>query len=193
MIQPEPGMDDELLLRCQRGDRQAFNRLVMQYQHLIYNFLYRLAPDWADLDDLAQEVFLKMYHSIHTLHDRAQFKSWLHRLAVNVYVDEQRRRAKRRNRFVSDDRTLETRADPAAHPGEHIARQELQHQLQAALNQLPEEFKLAVVLREIQGLSYDEIAETLRCSIGTVRSRIFRGRRLLRQLLAPESAAEDGA
>ncbi len=173
----------QLIAKCQEGDRQAFNRLVMQYQNLVYNFLHRLAPNWDDIDDLAQEVFLKVYHSIKKLRDCSQFKNWLHCIAVNVYLDEQRRRKKRQERFVSDERLLDTQFDPNDHPGHHLERQELCNRLQEAIDQLPEEFKLAIVLREVQELSYDDIAKTLKCSIGTVRSRIFRGRQLLQRML----------
>jgi len=173
----------DLIAKCQEGDRQAFNRLVMRYQNLVYNFLYRLAPNRDDVDDLAQEVFVKVYHSMKKLRDRTQFKSWLHSIAVNVYVDEQRRRKKRQERFISNERLLETRTDPSENPGQHLERQELHRRLQEAINRLPEEFRLAIVLREIQDLSYEEISKTLKCSIGTARSRIFRGRQLLQQML----------
>ena len=180
--------ETDLIAECQEGDRQAFNRLVMRYQNLVYNFLYRLAPNWDDVDDLAQEVFVKVYHSIKQLKDPSQFKSWLHCIAVSVYIDEQRRRKKRRERVVSDERLLETRADPNESPGYHLERQELHKRLQEAIDRLPEEFKIAIVLREIQELSYEEISKTLKCSIGTVRSRIFRGRQLLQHMLKEQLA-----
>ncbi len=178
-----PEAELELIAKCQAGDRQAFNQLVMRYQNLVYNFLYRLAPYWDDLDDLAQEVFIKVYHSIRKLKDRSQFKSWLHQIAVRVYMDEQRRRKKRQERFISDERIFAMQSDPQENPGQHLERQELQRQLQEAINRLPEEFKLAIVLREIQELSYEDIGIALNCSTGTVRSRIFRGRQLLQQML----------
>ena len=185
------GMDEadiQLIAQCQQGDQYAFNQLVMRYQNLVYNFLYRLAPSWDDIDDLAQEVFVKVYHSIKQLKDRSQFKSWLHRVAVSVYMDELRRRKKRQERFVSDEKLLETRADPNENPDRHLERQELHKRLQEAIERLPEEFKLAIVLREIQELSYEEIANTLNTSIGTIRSRIFRGRKLLQQMLKEQLA-----
>ena len=175
--------DLDLIEKCRQGDRQSFNRLVMNYQNLVYSFLYRLAPTWDDLDDLAQELFVKVYHSIKDLKDVSQFKSWLHRIAVTVYLDELRRRKKRQERFVLDEALLESRSNPDEHPQRDLARKELHEQLQAAIERLPEEFKLAIVLREIQELSYDEIAAILKTSIGTVRSRIFRGRKLLREML----------
>ncbi len=189
MITEVLNADIELITRCQEGDRQAFNRLVMQYQNLVYNFLYRLAPNWNDIDDLAQEVFVKVYHSIKKLKDVSQFKNWLHSIAVNVYIDEQRRRKKQQERFVSDERVLNSRTDPNENPGQHLERKELHKRLQEAIEQLPEEFKIAIILRELQELSYEEIAKTLNTSIGTIRSRIFRGRKLLQQSLKGQVAA----
>ena len=178
----------DLIVKCRQGDRQSFNRLVMNYQNLVYSFLYRLAPKWDDLDDLAQEVFVKVYHSIKDLKDASQFKSWLHRIAVTVYLDELRRRKKRQERFVSDEVLMKTRSNSDGHPEWELARKELHEQLQSAIDRLPEEFKLAIVLRELQELSYGEIAAALNTSIGTVRSRIFRGRKLLRDMLKEQLA-----
>ena len=179
----------ELITKCQQGDHQAFNRLVMRYQNLVYNFLYRLAPNWDDLDDLAQEVFVRVYRSIKNLKDCSQFKSWLHRIAVSIYLDEQRRRKKQQERFVVDDRVIQAQVAPDGDPGQQLERQELGKRLQEGIEGLPEEFKLAIVLREIQELSYDEIAETLNIAVGTVRSRIFRGRKLLQQILKERAVA----
>lgn len=173
--------EEILIEQCRRGDRQAFNRLVMQYQHLVYNFLYRLGARADDVEDLTQDVFLKVYRSLRSLKDVSQFTSWLHTIAVRVYVDDRRRHARQRRHILDEaDEVVERHADPQADPSQTLARQELQEALQEAIDRLPEEFRLAIVLREIQGLSYDEIAAALRCSAGTVRSRIFRGRQLLR-------------
>jgi RNA polymerase sigma-70 factor (ECF subfamily) len=176
----------DLIAKCQEGDRQAFNRLVMHYQNLVYSFLYRLAPNWNDTDDLAQEVFVKVFHSIKKLRDRTQFKGWLYRIAMRVYIDEKRRWKKRKERFVSDEQLLETRTDPNETPAHLLEQEQLQRRLREALDRLPEEFKLAIVLREMQGLSYQEIANALKCSINTVRSRIFRGRQQLQRMLSDQ-------
>lgn len=182
----------ELVLLCQTGDRQAFNRLVMRYQNLVYTFLRRMAPKWNDLDDLAQEVFVKMFHSIHSLKEASQFKSWLYRIAVTVYLDEYRRWKKRQSRFVSDEEALRTHVAEHGDPKEAIEQKELQQKIQDALEKLPEEYRMTIVLREIQELSYEEIAQTLHISEGTVRSRIFRGRKLLQDLLQKEVRQKGG-
>ena len=179
----------DLIVNCQRGDRQAFNRLVMRYQSRIYNFLFHLAPNGIDIDDLAQEVFVKVFHSIGKLKDRSQFKGWVYRIAMRVYVDEQRKWKKRENRFVPDDEFLETWTDPNETPHHLLEQEQLHRRLQGAIARLPEEFKMAVVLREIEDLSYQEIAGALKCSIGTVRSRIFRGRQYLQHMLKDELGA----
>ncbi len=175
--------EQNLITKCRQGDRQAFNRLVMQYQHLVYNFLYRLGSGSHDVEDLAQEVFLKVFRSLRSLKDSGQFKSWLHKIAVRVYIDDLRQRKRLQDHIVADDRVLDIQSDPQAGPAQTLERQEMGQMLQEAIERLPEEFRLAVVLREIQDLSYDEIATTLKCSPGTVRSRIFRGRQLLRNML----------
>ena len=175
--------EQELITQCRQGDRQAFNRLVMQYQHLVYNFFYRLGPCSPNIEDLAQEVFIKVFRSLHTLKDPGQFKSWLHKIAVRVYIDDRRQHKRLYDRVIADDGVLETQADPQADQARELEQQEIQQSLQDAIERLPEEFRLAIVLREIQDLSYEEIAATLHCSIGTVRSRIFRGRQLLRNML----------
>ena len=180
----------ELVMQCQAGDRQAFNRLVMQYQHLVYTFLTRMAPRWDDRDDLAQEVFVKVYHSITALKDPLQFKGWLFRIATTVYLDEYRRWKKRQKRFISDETAMQNQMATHGHPGEHLDRQELRQQVESALAQLPEEFRMAILLREVQELSYEEIASALNVSLGTVRSRIFRGRKLLQGLLRHEMQME---
>jgi RNA polymerase sigma-70 factor (ECF subfamily) len=179
-------LEIDLIAKCQEGDRQAFKRLVMHYQNLVYSFLYRLAPNWKDIDDLAQEVFVKVFHSIKKLKDRSRFKGWLYRIAVRVYIDEQRRWKNRKEHFVSDAQLLETRIDPNENPAHVLEQEQLQRRLQEALDRLPEEFKLAIVLREMQGLSYQEIANALKCSINTVRSRIFRSRQHLQHMLKDE-------
>ena len=179
----------ELIAHCQKGDQQAFNRLVMRYQSRIYNLLYRLAPQRTDIDDLAQEVFVKVFHSIGKLKDRNQFKGWFYRIAVRVFIDERRKWKKREKRFVSDDRSLETWTDPDENPHHLLEHEQLQRRLQEAIERLPEEFKMAIVLREIEELSYQEIASALKCSIGTVRSRIFRGRQYLQRMLKDELGA----
>jgi RNA polymerase sigma-70 factor (ECF subfamily) len=136
-----------------------------------------------NVEDLAQEVFIKVFRSIRKLKDVRQFKSWLHRIAVRVYIDDLRQQKRLQEHVIVDDKVLDIQPDPQATPAQIFEEQELQHTLQQAIERLPEEFKLAIVLREIQELSYDEIASALRCSIGTVRSRIFRGRQLLRNML----------
>ncbi len=178
-----------LIAKCRQGDRQAFNRLVIQYQRLVYNFLYRLGPCSQNVEDLAQEVFIKVFRSLRSLKDPDQFTSWLHKIAIRVYIDDRRQHKRLNDRMVGDDGVLDRHPDPQADPARTLEQQELQQALQDAIEQLPEEYRLAIVLREIQDLSYDEIAAILHCSIGTVRSRIFRGRQLLRNMLEEQITA----
>lgn len=176
--------EERIVRQCQNGDHQAFNLLVIKYQKLVYNFIYRLAPNWRDVDDLAQEVFIRVYKSISTLKETKQFKSWLHRIVTNLYLDEVRKRRRMTEVSLDDHQKIDgeilhansSQNDPSRSFGE----KELEGALQEAINHLPLEYRIAIILREIQGLSYEEIAQTLKCSIGTVKSRIFRARELLK-------------
>jgi RNA polymerase sigma-70 factor (ECF subfamily) len=186
--QPTDTISEETIIsRCQKGDHQAFNLLVTQYKKLVYNFIYRLSPNWRDVDDLAQEVFIRVYKSISTLKETKQFKSWLHRIVVNLYVDEVRKRKRRKEVDLEDNARVEndsfSTTSVSDNPDRSFEEKELESALQKAIEGLPEDYKIAITLREIQGLSYEEIAETLRCSLGTVKSRIFRARELLKEEL----------
>jgi len=173
--------EETIVRQCQEGDHQAFNLLVIRYQKLVYNFIYHLAPHWRDVDDLTQEVFLRVYKSIWMLKEAKQFKSWLHRIVVNLYLDEIRKRRRRIEVSLDENRRIEE-VSPYD-PRRSLAEKELKGILHKAMDHLPQEYKIAITLREVQGLSYEEIAEALKCSIGTVKSRIFRARELLKEEL----------
>jgi RNA polymerase sigma-70 factor (ECF subfamily) len=184
---PDTISEETIIRRCQEGDHQAFNLLVQRYQKLVYNFIYRLAPNWRDVDDLAQEVFIRVYKSISMLKEAKQFKSWLHRIVINLYYDEIRKRRRVKEVDLEDNPKIEAEALYATSSGNNPIRsleeKELERVLQKAMNHLSPDYKVAIMLREIQGLSYEEIAQTLKCSVGTVKSRIFRARELLKEEL----------
>jgi RNA polymerase sigma-70 factor (ECF subfamily) len=151
-----------LILRCQKGlapDSAAFAELLRRYQSHVDRILYHLAPDWQDRADLAQEVWIRVYRNIKRLNEPVKFRGWLSRIATNLFYDELRKR-----KPVSD--TLETR--------------EFYECLQLAISDLPEAFRTTIVLREIEGKSYEEIAEMTGVSLGTVKSRIARARAKLK-------------
>jgi RNA polymerase sigma-70 factor (ECF subfamily) len=179
------GKSDELLVTLlQNGERDAFRVLVQRYQGRVKNLIYSILHDADAVDDLAQEVFIKAYEAVPQFRFRSSFFTWLYRIAVNKSRDELRRRKIRRILSLqalldSGDHELGSRL--AVEPRDN----ETQELITAALRMLPEKFRVAVVLKEIQGLSYEEIADVLQCEVGTVKSRLFRARATLRNILKP--------
>ncbi|ASC72967.1 ECF RNA polymerase sigma factor SigE [Halomicronema hongdechloris C2206] len=192
---PDQLSNSELIERCQaqlRPDRVAFAELLRRYQSHIDRLLYHLAPDWSDRADLAQEVWIRVYRNIRRLNDPRKFKGWLSRIATNLFYDELRKR-KRVNPALSLDapRLLhdgevewELPTDEPS-PVDSLMTQEFYDHLQQSIAELPEVFRTTIVLREIQGLAYEEIADITGVSLGTVKSRIARARQRLQTDLHP--------
>jgi len=186
--------DEQLVLQCQQQDARAFEILVRRHQRSVYAMLYRMAPDWREhIDDLAQEVFIRMWRNISRLRNPRAFKSWLAQIVTNLFYDECRRRP-RQIRAVSMDESIwqddgdePTRdiEDRSAGPEELLQRNELREVVQEAMTKLPEQFRTAVVLRELNDLSYEEIATITQTELGTVKSRIARGRAKVQEMIAP--------
>ncbi len=186
----------DLISYCQQGgqpDRRAFAELIRRYQSHVEQLLYKLAPDWTDRADLAQEVWIRVYRNIHRLQDPAKFRGWMCRIATNLFYDELRRR-KRLGKAISFDAPVATGDGEdmswelpcmSPSPVEQLSTQEFYEQLQMAISDLPEGFRQTIVLREIEGLSYEEIAEITGVSLGTVKSRIARARLKLQVQLQP--------
>ncbi len=183
--------NEELLVqRFQTGQMDAFDEIVALYEKKIFNLAYRMVGNYDDASDLAQEVFIRLYHSIKSFRGDAQFSTWLYRIATNVCVDELRRRYRRKVEYIDEpvatkDGTVNREIpDWKDNPEEMLETKELQALVQAGINELPEEQKTAIILRDIQGFAYEEIARMLNCSLGTVKSRINRGRLALRARFA---------
>lgn len=186
--------DLEIVKRCQVGDKIAFQELVKRFQKNVFALLYQLAPEWRDLNDLSQEVFIRVYRGIHNLRNPKIFRSWLNQIVLNLFYDELRKRP-RRIKTVSMDQSYEDDSgesefykeikDSKLKPDELISNLETRDAIKAAMSQLPEQFRTAIVLRELQGLQYEEIAELLGCALGTVKSRIWRARERLQVILEP--------
>jgi RNA polymerase sigma-70 factor, ECF subfamily len=181
--------DPELVVKCQEGDRVALESLVKRYQKIVISMLYQLAPDWNDIADLAQEVFIRVYKHIGSLRNPKTFRAWLNQITINLFYDELRKRP-RKVATVSLDRGLDDDDDFAREfpdlsqgPDEIVLNQELAAFIKQAMDELPEQFRIVIVLRELQGLSYEEIAESLGCELGTVKSRIARARARLQIML----------
>ncbi|MFN4269776.1 MAG: sigma-70 family RNA polymerase sigma factor [Thermosynechococcus sp.] len=185
----------ELVVRCQAGrtpDRAAFTELLRRYQSHVERIIYHLAPDWDDRADLVQEVWIRVYRNIHKLQDASKFQGWLSRIATNLFYDELRKR-KRHQPPLSLDAPLKTQkgemnwelAASDASPDDRLHTDEFYDQLRRAIANLPETFRTTIVLREIEGLSYEEIAQITGVSLGTVKSRIARARQRLQVELQP--------
>ncbi|MDG2990190.1 sigma-70 family RNA polymerase sigma factor [Candidatus Synechococcus calcipolaris G9] len=185
----------ELVLRCQSGatpDRAAFTELLRRHQSHIERVMYHLAPDWDDRADLVQEVWIRVYRNIKKLQDPSKFRGWLSRIATNLFYDELRKR-KRHQTPLSLDAPLQTMdgelnweiAAPDPGPDDALTTGEFYEQLRQAIAALPETFRTTIVLREIEGLTYEDIAQITGVSLGTVKSRIARARQRLQSELQP--------
>lgn len=186
----QPETDSELVARVQRGDKRAFDLLVLKYQQRIMALISRFVRNRSEIADVAQEAFIKAYRALPNFRGDSQFYTWLYRIAINSaknYLAAQSRRPQTAN---VDGLEPEQLADLAgqtdnASPERLLLTAELKGVIDDAIGQLPEELRTALLLREIDGLSYEEIAEVMECPIGTVRSRIFRARDAVDRRIAP--------
>ncbi|GHA69945.1 RNA polymerase sigma factor RpoE [Cognatilysobacter bugurensis] len=190
LFSPETEFDHELVRRVQRGDSAAFDALVRKYQHRITSLIGRYVPDWSECQDVAQETFIRAYRALGSFRGDAQFYTWLHRIAVNTaknHLVSQNRRPPTDDIDASDAEQFDTgaRLRVTDTPEHELLRQEIERTVMRAVEALPEELRTALTLREMDGLSYDEIAERMACPIGTVRSRIFRAREAIDVQLQP--------
>ena len=192
-VSPEKLSNYELIVFCQadaQPNKAAFAELVRRYQSHLNRLFYHLAPDWQERSDLAQEVWIRVYRNINRLHDAAKFRGWLSRIATNLFYDELRKRKRiapplslDAPRYVEDGEMSWELPDNAPSPSDDLATREFYEHLQTAISQLPETFRTTIVLREIEGLPYEEIAEMTGVSLGTVKSRIARARLKLQSVL----------
>jgi RNA polymerase sigma-70 factor, ECF subfamily len=174
-------LDQELVRRVQRGDSAAFDLLVRKYQHRIAGLIGRYIADWSECQDVAQETFLRAYRALGNFRGDAQFYTWLHRIAVNTaknHLVAQGRRPRTDDIDIEDAEQFASsmRLRDNDTPERELMRQQLEQTVMRAVEALPEELRTAITLREVEGLSYEEIARKMDCPIGTVRSRIFRAR-----------------
>ena len=185
--------DAMLVERTVAGDQKAYELLVIKYQRRIQRLIGRMVRDVDLVEDIAQETFIRAYRALAQFRGDAQFYTWLYRIAVNTakkaLMELKRDPTISENSFKSgdDDETspLENELTSAETPEAVLASKEIAQIINAALEALPEELRQAITLREIEGLSYEEISEAMSCPIGTVRSRIFRAREAISQKVKP--------
>jgi RNA polymerase sigma-70 factor (ECF subfamily) len=182
--------DETLVAQTQKGDSAAFDVLVGRYKERLYATVYHMTANHEDANDLVQETFIKAFKSIETFRGRSSFYTWVYRIAVNRTINFLKRR-KNRNQFSLDDLDSSIQTDPdlvemMSHvtPRREAGLTELQEKLNAALQKLSEPHRAVVTMHDIQGMTHADIAKTLQCSEGTVRSRLFYARQQLQGLLS---------
>lgn len=182
--------DRELVDFARKGDQGAFSELVRRHHNRIFQMVCALVANREDADDLTQEVFLKAYRSFHRFQGQSQFYTWIYRIGVNCCLDWIKVQKRQRNvGKVKEwwDQCEESQAlfGQPERPDMQVARREFHETLEEALALLMPEYRTALVMRELNGLSYEEIASSLGCSVGTVKSRLFRARSQLKERLTP--------
>ena len=190
-------IDQQLVERAQRGDKKAFELLVGKYQRKLARLLSRFIRDAAEVEDVTQEAFIKAYRALPTFRGDSAFYTWLYRIGINTaknYLVAMGRRAPTTTEIDSEEaesfedgeqlRDINT-------PESELATRQIAETVNQTLNELPEELRTAITLREIEGLSYEDIANIMNCPIGTVRSRIFRAREAIAAKLRPMLGTRD--
>ncbi|HCX81641.1 MAG: RNA polymerase sigma factor RpoE [Curvibacter sp. RIFCSPHIGHO2_12_FULL_63_18] len=196
MTEPSASPNDVDLLLVERtlaGDQRAYGLLVLKYQRRIQRLVGRMVRDVDLVEDIAQETFIRAYRALHQFRGDAQFYTWLYRIAVNTakkFLLELKRNPTMSESFLSsaeEDETSRPKYEPSTEetPESELAAKEIAGVVNTAMDALPEELRQAVTLREIEGLSYEEIAVAMDCPIGTVRSRIFRAREAISAKVKP--------
>ncbi|WP_257280709.1 MULTISPECIES: RNA polymerase sigma factor RpoE [unclassified Endozoicomonas] len=186
----QPQADKQLVERVQKGDKTAFDMLVLKYQHRVLGLVGSYITDYQEVQDVAQEAFIKAYRAIDKFRGDSSFYTWLYRIAVNTaknYLVSKGRKIPESEVDVHDADLLDTvtAIRVVETPERNLYRDEIEQVIHDVIRRLPDELRTAVVLREFDGLSYDEIANVMDCPVGTVRSRIFRAREAIDKVVEP--------
>ncbi|MCW8879546.1 MAG: RNA polymerase sigma factor RpoE [Kangiellaceae bacterium] len=182
--------DAELVERVQKGDKRAFDLLVSKYQNKIFVIISRFISDQAEVYDVAQDTFIKAYRALPNFRGDSQFYTWIYRIAINTAKNYLTAKGRRPPASDIDSQDAESfgigsALKENASPEKLLMRDELKKVIFATIDQLPDDLKTAITLREMEGLSYEEIAESMGCPVGTVRSRIFRAREAIDENIKP--------
>ena len=186
----EGATDQELVERVKQGDKTAFDLLVIKYQQRIINLVSRFVRNQSDAQDVTQEAFIKAYRAMPNFRGESAFYTWMYRIAVNTaknHLAVQSRRPVAAERDITEIEQIEghNALKDYATPEHMLLRDEIQETIVKAIENLPDDLKMAITLREVEGLSYEDIASAMDCPIGTVRSRIFRAREAIDNQLEP--------
>jgi RNA polymerase sigma-70 factor (ECF subfamily) len=200
-----PSEEAALVAELRAGSEAAFAQLIAQYHQQLYSLIARSLQDPADASDITQEVFIKVFRNIRGFHGESSLRTWLYRIALHEASNQRRWWSRHKRQEIAmeapcclhgaEDVDSEsqsfgaTLADGGCSPFDQAAQKELRERVEACLRQVPEAFRTVLVLREIEGFTYEEIAEILQTNLGTIKSRLMRGRAALRELLAPEQSS----
>ena len=193
----ERDIDAQLVARVQRGDKKAFELLMLKYQRKILRLLSRFVRDPSEVEDVAQEAFIKAYRALPQFRGESAFYTWLYRIAINTaknHLVASGRRPSSPSEYENEDGETFDETDNLSDintPESMMATREIAETVNSAIDALPEELRTAIVLREIEGMSYEDIAQSMGCPIGTVRSRIFRAREAIAARLRPLLGTQD--
>lgn len=183
-------LDQDLVLRVQQGDKSAYDLLVIKYQHKIIQLVNRYVKDPSEAQDVAQETFIKAYRALGHFRGDSAFYTWLYRIAINTaknYLVARTRRSSDSEVNIDDEEQVHNipQLKGMDTPEQNLLNEEIIETIKSAIEKLPEEMRIAITLREFEGMSYEEIAEAMDCPVGTVRSRIFRAREAIDSKLNP--------
>lgn len=174
----------EIIKRAKDGDEKAFEFIVKKYQNKVANLIFKIIGDKNIVEDLTQEVFLRVMESIREYKFGSAIYTWIYRITVNICIDEIRKRQRLRAYSLDNTISQNPKSEPSYSPIEKaFERKEMREIIENAISKLPAEYKAVIILREFEDLSYEEIAKILKTRIGTVKSRIFRARKLLAEYL----------
>jgi len=201
--------DAALVADLKAGSEEAFAILIAQFHQPLYSLIARSLNDPADAADITQEVFIKVFRSIRGFHGESSLRTWLYRIALHEASNQRRWWSRHKRQEITIDSPYQSANDPqeegntlclgatladhADSPYDRVAQNEVREQVESALRQIPEAYRTVVVLREIEGFAYEEIADILDCNLGTVKSRLTRGRSALKTLLTADAARVKGA
>ncbi len=176
-------IEKALIEKCKKGDVWAFEKLIFDYQKKVFNICYRYLQNHEDASEFAQEVFIKIYKGISGFKGQSSVSTWIYKITVTTCIDELRRRKNKNTLSIDDVEKKIDILDPHSCPHENYEKKEFKKEIQNAISSLSEEYKSVIILRDLQGLSYEEISTILDIPLGTVKSRIKRARENIKEYL----------
>jgi RNA polymerase sigma-70 factor (ECF subfamily) len=183
--------ETDLILRCQKGDQAALREIYERYREKVYRIAYGVVRQREDALEIVQDVFIKVFRTITLFEGKSRFYTFLYRITMNTAIDHVRKVKKIPRTVVQEEGGIQLSEELERGPDRMLLRKELEEKVKGAMEKLPADQKMAVVLREIEGLSYQEMAEAMECSVGTVMSRLHYGRKKMQDLLKGVEGDED--